>query len=123
MPIADKWARWLAHDPLIRDGTQATGDQANSGQPLHSLQQARLVFLDAGKSDEYGLQFGARMLARRLRELGVAVVHEEFEGGNMGPPYRYDVSLPMIIAALDHEPASPVHCSLARGRSVRFDPL
>ncbi|MET0341810.1 MAG: alpha/beta hydrolase-fold protein [Polyangiales bacterium] len=99
--VPDKWARWLAHDPLFRDGSTALRDQANSGQPLHSLQQARLVFLDAGKSDEYGLQFGARMLAQRLRELGVAVDHEEFEGGHMGTAYRYDVSLPKIIAALD----------------------
>ena len=107
MLIPSKWARWLAHDPLVRDGVSARAEAANPGQRLHSLQAARLVFLDAGKSDEYGLQFGARMLARRLSELGVTVAHEEFEGGHMGTAYRYDVSLPKIIAALEHEPGSP----------------
>jgi enterochelin esterase-like enzyme len=84
--VPEKWARWLAHDPLVRS--------------LDGLQQARLVFLDAGKSDEYGLQFGARALARRCVDAGVAVEHEEFDGGHMGTAYRYDVSLPKIIAAL-----------------------
>jgi len=91
-----RWARWLAHDPAERslhpDG--------------HGLHHARLVFLDAGKSDEYGLQFGARILAERLSRSGVAVAHEEFEGGHMGTAYRYDVSLPRLIAALEHEPLS-----------------
>lgn len=87
--IPEKWARWLAHDPALRS--------------ISGLRDARLVFLDAGKSDEYGLQFGARILAERLIGSGVAVDHEEFEGGHMGTAYRYDVSLPKIIAALDRD--------------------
>ena len=94
---AEKWARWLAHDPALRS--------------IEGLREARLVFLDAGKSDEYGLQFGARILAERLIGSGVAVDHEEFEGGHMGTAYRYDVSLPKIIAALDQDcpPHSEAH--------------
>ena len=87
--VPEKWARWLAHDPALRS--------------IDGLRDARLVFLDAGKSDEYGLQFGARILAERLIGSGVAVDHEEFEGGHMGTAYRYDVSLPKIIAALDQD--------------------
>ncbi|MDB4987188.1 MAG: putative esterase, partial [Myxococcaceae bacterium] len=85
--IPEKWARWLAHDPAVCN--------------IDALAQARLVFLDAGKSDEYGLQFGARILSERLIVSGVAVQHEEFDGGHMGTAYRYDVSLPKIIAALE----------------------
>jgi hypothetical protein len=85
--VPEKWQRWLAHDPCVRD--------------VSGLREARLVFLDAGKSDEYGLQFGARILVERLTESGVAVDHEEFDGGHMGTAYRYDVSLPKLIAALD----------------------
>jgi len=96
--IPEKWDRWLAHDPVVR-----SLDRAHNG-----LRQARLVFLDAGKSDEYGLQFGARILAERLIGSGVAVDHEEFDGGHMGTAYRYDVSFPKIIAALDtdHPPSA-----------------
>jgi enterochelin esterase-like enzyme len=90
MLVPEIWARWLAHDPVVRAASEPS-----------ALREARLVFLDAGKSDEYGLQFGARLLAERLSRSGVAVDHEEFEGGHMGTAYRYDVSLPKIIAALD----------------------
>ena len=92
--LPERWSRWLAHDPVVR---------AERGD--HGLATAQLVFLDAGKSDEYGLQFGARMLAEHLTRSGVAVEHDEFEGGHMGTAYRYDVSLPKVIAAL--RPASP----------------
>jgi S-formylglutathione hydrolase FrmB len=84
------WERWLAHDPVVLAERKSA----------KTLRDARLVFLDAGRSDEYGLQFGARILAGRLRGAGVAVEHEEFDGGHMGTAYRYDVSLPKIIAAL-----------------------
>jgi enterochelin esterase family protein len=87
--VPETWARWLAHDPLIRLEKQP-----------QALRAARLVFLDAGKTDEYGLQFGARMLAQRLRASGVKVQHEEFDGGHMGTAHRYDASLPAILAAL-----------------------
>jgi enterochelin esterase-like enzyme len=96
--VPEKWARWRAHDPAERS--------------VAGLRDARLVFLDAGKSDEYGLQFGARILAERLIGSGVAVDHEEFEGGHMGTAYRYDVSLPKIIAALDQDSETqPTHPS------------
>ncbi len=90
MILPDTWTRWLAHDPLIRAERDA-----------NALKDAQLVFLDAGKSDEYGLQFGARMLAQRLVNSGVRVHHEEFEGGHMGTGHRYEVSLPKILSALE----------------------
>jgi enterochelin esterase family protein len=131
MPIPHKWARWLAHDPLVRLGVgtgmpaettrearpdDPAADAANHSEPQHSLRDARLVYLDAGKADEYGLQFGARMLASRLRELGAHVDHDEFEGGHMGTAYRYDVSLPKIIAALERELTST--SSMPRSESI-----
>jgi S-formylglutathione hydrolase FrmB len=93
------WERWLAQDPVVLAERKSA----------KTLRDARLVFLDAGRSDEYGLQFGARILAGRLRGAGVAVEHEEFDGGHMGTAYRYDVSLPKIIAALstDHDHPTP----------------
>lgn len=114
--VPERWARWLAHDPVTR---------AEAGTHGHGLGDARLVFLDAGKSDEYGLQFGARLLAERLSGSGVAVEHEEFEGGHMGTAYRYDVSLPKILAALDEAPHCDATPSLppadeSRGDSFNF---
>jgi enterochelin esterase family protein len=88
--IPDSWQRWLAHDPVVR---------LQKAPKL--LRDARFVFLDAGKYDEYGLQFGARILAQCLNNSGVTAHHEEFEGGHMGTSHRYDVSLPKLLAALE----------------------
>jgi enterochelin esterase family protein len=103
--VPETWARWLAHDPL---------ELVQKRQS--AVAEARFVFLDAGKSDEYGLQFGARMLAQRLaNSLGARLHHEEFEGGHMGTAHRYDVSLPRILAVLAE--ASPERAGDSRSIS------
>lgn len=88
------WARWLTFDPvrLVE-------------QHADALRRARLVFLDCGLRDEFHLQWGARILAARLRELGIDHIHEEFDDGHMGISYRYDRSLTLLSRAL--APAPP----------------
>ena len=71
------WERWLAHDPLRLVERHAD-----------ALRSLRLLFLDCGTRDEFHLHLGARMLARRLRELGIAHEHEEFDYGHMNIGYR-----------------------------------
>lgn len=85
------WRRWLAFDPVRM-----------LDEPRHvaALKAMKLLFLDAGTRDEYALDLGARIFARRLRELGVAHRHEEFDDGHFGITYRYDVSLPLLVTAL-----------------------
>jgi S-formylglutathione hydrolase FrmB len=83
------WARWLAHDPLSLLERHAD-----------ALRDMRLVYLDCGTRDEFHLQFGARMFARRLGELGIAHEHQEYRDGHMNVSYRYDVSLPLLARAL-----------------------
>ena len=85
----DVWARWVEHDPVHMAPTCGA-----------ALKDYALVFVDAGLSDEYHLQFGARQLVACLEGLGVDVVHEEFDGGHMGVSYRYESSLPLITRAL-----------------------
>jgi len=83
------WRRWLDHDPL-------TMIESRAG----ALRTLKLVYLDCGTQDEWNLHLGARMFAARLRELGVAHQHLEFDDGHMNVAYRYDVSLPKLAAAL-----------------------
>lgn len=83
------WRRWKAWDPVEMAGGHAD-----------ALRRMKLVFIDAGTRDEHNLDLGARILTGRLRALGVAVQHEEFEDGHRGTAYRYDVSLPLLAAAL-----------------------
>jgi len=86
----EQWERWLAHDPLRRvESAEA------------ALKSLRLAFVDAGTSDEHGLQFAARRLAEAMVRAGAEVHHEQFKGGHRGTSERYDVSLPAILEALD----------------------
>jgi enterochelin esterase-like enzyme len=86
---SEVWARWLEHDPLRRiDASMA------------ALQRMSLIYIDAGNRDEHGLHFAARMLDDALRKRGLPVHYEEYEGGHRGTSWRYEVSLPQIVEAL-----------------------
>jgi S-formylglutathione hydrolase FrmB len=88
----DVFARWLAYDPVER----VAGGRA-------ALSRLRLRYVDCGRRDEYGLDIGARIFVRRVRELGLEVRHEEFDDDHRNVGYRYDVSLPALAAVLDRD--------------------
>jgi enterochelin esterase family protein len=83
------WDRYLAHDPVVR-----------AASSTDALAQLRCVYLDAGDADEYGAQFGARRLFEVMRAHVANLHFEEFPGGHRGTSYRYDDSLPHLVAAL-----------------------
>jgi enterochelin esterase family protein len=87
--IPEVWARWIEHDPVV----------LLERFPA-ALSRASFVYLDAGNRDEHGLHFGARRLARLLRDRGVACVHEEFDGGHRNTTQRFANSLPKLIEVL-----------------------
>lgn len=87
--IESVWRRWLAFDPLHAVAQHAA-----------ALQRLRLLHLECGLRDEYHLQWGARRLAARLRELGVPHRHVEHPGGHRGLDARLVELLPDLIAAL-----------------------
>jgi enterochelin esterase-like enzyme len=86
---SDVWARWLEFDPV-----QLADRYADNLKRLH------LLFIDCGSRDEFNLHFGARTLVKKLKALGVPHEYEEFDDGHMGVSYRYAVSLPKIVQAL-----------------------
>ena len=92
---AEVWDRWLAHDPLRLVEAPGAADR---------LRGLRLLFLDCGSRDEYGLQWGLRQLVEALRRQGVPHVHEEFPDGHRSTTYRFDVSLPRVVRALAGAP-------------------
>ncbi len=85
----DVWARWLEHDPvrLVE-------------KHVENLKSLKLLYLDAGTRDEFSLDIGARVLAKRLRNHNIPHIHEEFDDGHMGISYRYDRSLELISQRL-----------------------
>jgi enterochelin esterase family protein len=89
------WRRWKAWDPVEMVAAPAHAE---------ALRRMKLVFLDAGTRDEHNLDLGACVLAARLRALGIAFQHEEFDDGHRGTAYRYEVSLPRLAAVLGAAP-------------------
>jgi S-formylglutathione hydrolase FrmB len=90
------WRRFKACDPVELVGTHA-----------EALRGMTLIYLDAGTRDEWALDLAARILAARMRARGIAVLHQEFDDGHMNTAYRYDVSLPLMAAALGAPPPRP----------------
>lgn len=84
--VWDRWRRW---DPVNLVGRYA-----------RNLRRLRLLYIDCGTKDEFNLIWGARTLHRKLKDLGVRHVYEEFDDGHMDIPYRYDTSLPLLSRAL-----------------------
>lgn len=88
--VEDVFARWLAVDPA----EVCLGKRAE-------LARLRLRYLDCGRRDEYFLDVGARVMAQRMREMGLDVRHEEFDDDHRNVGYRYDVSLPALSGVLE----------------------
>jgi len=89
--LADVWTRWKSHDPveMVREPSRAEG-----------LRRLSLLFLDCGTKDEFQLHLGLRLFAKRLDELGIPHVVEEFPDNHRSLSYRYEASIPRLVRAL-----------------------
>ncbi len=87
--IPERWANWLAWDPLSLVETHGAGMKALKG-----------LYIDCGDVDQYNLVYGARRMHAELERLGVAHVYEEFPDNHSSVDYRMDVSLPFLAKAL-----------------------
>ncbi|OWQ48088.1 enterochelin esterase [Roseateles noduli] len=87
--IPERWANWLAWDPLTLVETHG-----------HGLSALKALFIDCGDVDQYNLVYGARRMHRRLDAMGVKHVYEEFDDNHTAVDYRMDISLPLLAKAL-----------------------
>jgi molybdopterin converting factor small subunit len=87
--IPEVWARWLEKDPVRMVESHAD-----------ALRSMRLIYLDAGKSDEYYLDLGAQAFANELDRIGVGYTLEFFKGKHGGIQYRYPKALRALAEAL-----------------------
>ncbi len=86
----DVWERWLEHDPfrLVE-------------KYVENLRSLKLLYIDAGTRDEFGLDLGAKILCKRLERFGIDHIHEEFDDGHFNISYRYNRSLELISRSLE----------------------
>ncbi|MGB3444127.1 MAG: alpha/beta hydrolase-fold protein [Actinophytocola sp.] len=85
--VPDVWARWLRRDP-VRMAAQEEYAQA--------LRSMKAIWIDAGRGDEYFLDFGATAFHRAISTEGVPddrVRFELFDGRHGAIEYRYPLSL------------------------------
>lgn len=85
----DVFARWRERDPVHIAARHAD-----------DLKSLRLLWIECGSKDEWNLHHGGRILSARLKDLGVAHHHEEFEDDHRSLNYRYDVTLPKLAEAI-----------------------
>jgi S-formylglutathione hydrolase FrmB len=87
----DVWARWLTWDPVR---------MIDQPEYIAAWRTLRYVYLDCGLWDELNFQIGTRIMSKKLDALGIAHDFELFNDGHINVPYRYDVSLPRLEAAI-----------------------
>jgi len=89
--LPDVWQRWQANDPVR---------MVESPRIQEALRSLKLLYLDCGSRDQYQLQFGARLLTRKLTQAGILHEYEEFDDDHTNIAYRYNVSLPKLAHVL-----------------------
>ena len=87
--VPERWANWLAWDPLTLVETRGEG-----------MKRLKGLTVDCGDIDQYNLVYGARRMHRALERLGVTHTYEEFPDDHSSVDYRMDVSLPFLAKAL-----------------------
>jgi enterochelin esterase-like enzyme len=87
--IPERWANWLAWDPLMLVEKHGPGMKA-----------LKALYIDCGDIDQYNLVYGARRMHKRLTAMDVKHVYDEFPDNHSSVDYRMDISLPLLVKAL-----------------------
>ena len=87
--LKTRWQRWLKHDPINLVARYAKNLKCLKG-----------LFIDCGSRDQYHIQFGSRILSKRLKKAGIRHVYQEFNDTHSRIDYRMDVSLPFLYRSL-----------------------
>jgi enterochelin esterase family protein len=86
----DVWQRWLEYDPVYLVEKYAK-----------NLKSLKLFFIDAGRSDEFALDLGAKILVDRLNKHNIPHLHEEFDGGHFNINYRFNRTFELISERIE----------------------
>lgn len=87
--LEHRWRQWLRHDPINLVKLYR-----------NNLKSLKGIYIDCGWRDQYHIQYGSRILSKRLREYRIEHNYEEFNDSHSGIDYRMDRSLPFLYRAL-----------------------
>ncbi len=87
--IPERWANFVKWDPLTLVEKHGAG-----------LKKLKALYIDCGDVDQYNLVYGSRRMHRRLTQMNVPHVYQEFADDHTAVDYRMDVSLPFLAKAL-----------------------
>jgi S-formylglutathione hydrolase FrmB len=87
--VDDVWQRWLEWDPVRMVPRRA-----------EALASMKVIYLDAGRSDEFYLDLGAQAVSKELSKLGIEHTLESFDGTHMNLQYRYPNAVRLLAEAL-----------------------
>ena len=87
--IAKRWRKWREHDPINLVARYRDNLRSLSG-----------IYIDCGWRDQYHIQYGSRILSKRLAAAGIRNRYEEFDDDHSDIDYRMDASLPFLYRAL-----------------------
>jgi hypothetical protein len=87
--LPERWKAWQRHDPvrLVE-------------RYRRNLRSLRGIYIDCGWRDQYHIQYGSRVLSKRLQSARIPHRYEEFDDTNSDIDYRMDASLPFLSRAL-----------------------
>lgn len=87
--VPEVWEKWLAWDP-VRLAREHAG----------ALRNARAIWIDAGRNDEYFLDLGATAFHEAVQAAGGQAHFELHDGGHRGTNWRLPLSLSFLAERL-----------------------
>src|SRR4051812_38172811 len=87
--LPERWKRWQANDPI---------NMVKSHR--RQLASLRGIYIDCGSRDQYHIQYGSRILSKRLAVAGIKHTYEESDDTHWDVDSRMAVSLPFLAKAL-----------------------
>ena len=89
--IEDVWRRWLEWDPVR---------MIDRPEYLEAFRGMSYLYFDCGLWDDLNFTPGTRIMSKKLKTAGIPHDCEFFPDGHLNVSYRYDVSLPRLVAAI-----------------------
>jgi len=90
--IEDIWKKWLEKDPVRLIDKYAD-----------NLKKLKLIYIDAGTRDEFKINYGSKILHRKMLKYNIRHEYEEFDGGHFNTSSRYDISLSLVSRVFSND--------------------